>query len=231
MGDTVPKTANADTEHITDHRQHPPDVTEFLIADFESTREMRNAHNALVASEINIFVAMITVTFVALAFVSDSFRDVDQFLVIAILALIPVLLLGWAIFDRVARSRIQVVEYARMLNRTRRYFVDRFPEIERHVSGNIFDNVPDFGAVGRERPRMGALLANTGMIAILNSATVGAIVGMAFNRALDVESSAWLTIIVVAAFSVSLWVHGRSLKKRFDRAEDAWVSYFPKPES
>ena len=190
-----------------------------------------NAHNALVASEIDSFVAMVTVTFVALAFVSDSFRDVDRFLVIAILALIPVLLLGWAIFDRVARSRIQVVEYARMLNRTRRYFVDRFPEIERHVSGNVYDNVPDFGAVGRERPRMGALLANTGMIAILNSATVGAIVGMAFYSALDVESSAWLTIIVVAAFIVSLGLHGRSLKKRFDNAEDAWVSYFPKPES
>ena len=221
---------NGEREHAGSS-QLPAGVTDFLIADFESTRDMRNAHNTLVASEINIFVAMVTVTFVALAFVSDSFDDTDRFLVIASWALIPVLFLGWAIFDRVAQSRIQVVEYARVLNRTRWFFVERFPEIERYVSDNIYDNRPAFGAVGRNRPRLGgALLGNSGMIAILNSATFSAIIGIAAHLVTDIESNGWMTLIVLIAFAGSIAFHGNTLKHRFDQAEQGWESFHPKPE-
>lgn len=203
------------------------DPEAFLIAEYETIPELRSAHNTLVAAEFSIFVAMATAVFVALAFLSERFEGEASDLLTFSAAVMAILaLLGWAIFDRVVRSRVQVVEYARHLNRIRRYFVERHPDIAPFVGARPCDTLPRFGAIGGDHPWFPS--GNTGLISIVNSAVVAALAGVLLalvsdNHELTPRLSAACTLV----FLVSLAVHHQYQNRKCGHAELAWTATFP----
>lgn len=206
-----------------------PESEAFLLAEFETLRDMRASLNSLVATEIQIYVAMVAATFVALAFIGQLVASVtDTVLLIALGALIAVVLLGWATYFRVVDSRVTVVEYARSLNRIRNYYVTREGELTQYVSPNIYDDRPPFGAVGLRTPIFGALLANTGLIAIINSGATAASVGTT-AKLFNLTDLVWMSILVAGAFLISIVVHQFWQERKYKLAEANWHSYHPKP--
>jgi hypothetical protein len=221
---------------------------QFLTIEFESQREMRGSLNALVAAESNIFVAIVAATFVGLSFlgqatVRDTGVDYAGALYLAAVGVLLVnYLLGWSTFRRVISSRATVVRYARSMNRTRRYYVDRYPDLAPLVSPDIYDDRPPMGSVGSNRPFLDVLSGNTGLVAILASACLGALIGVGIAAAVDaghvsrssVESGrgAILAIgVVLGTFLGSMLMFERYATRRFAAEEAAWTSHFPKPPS
>ncbi len=178
----------------------------FLLAEMQTIREMRASLNSLVSSEISIFLAMVTATFVGLAFASEKFAVSDAFVVVAIWALTVVALLGWALFTRVVRSRVEVVKYARTLNRIRNYFLDSDGSIQKYMSTEIYDDQPPFGSIGSSRPRFLVLSGNTGMIAILNSGVVSSAIA-SLSYLFGTDNLTIMSALVTLTFILGMAVH------------------------
>lgn len=196
----------------------------FLLLEFETMRDMRAALNAQVAAELQVYVAMVTAMFVALAFIAQFFKVTATVLLIALGALAAVVLLGWATYFRVVDSRITVVRYARSLNRVRHYFVARDASLVAYVSPDIFDNRPPFGAIGATRPIFGALKGNTGLVAVINSGSAAAGVGIALSL-FGATNRALAIVLVLLAFLVSVAIHDWYQMRRYAEAEAAWRAY------
>lgn len=204
------------------NRPQLDDVSQaFVLLEFETMRDMRAALNTQVAAEIQIYVAMVTAMFVALAFIAQFFEVTTTVLLIALGALGAVVLLGWATYYRVVESRITVVRYARSLNRVRRYFVTRNATLTEYVSPDVDPNAPPFGAVGATRPILGALKANTGLVAIIKSGSAAAGVGIATSL-FGITNRAWVIVLVLLAFLVSIAIHDWYQMRRYSEAETAW---------
>lgn len=202
---------------------------EFLLAELSTMREMRASLNSLVSTEISIFLAMVTATFVGLGFASDRFDFSNEVLTISIAALAIIALLGWALFTRVVVSRIEVVKYARNMNRVRNYFVQHDARIEMHASDDIHDDLPPFGAIGTSRPQF-MPSGNTGMIAILNSVVLGVMVAMLANVA-GIDRIVALVAVGGIVFMASLVGHSLYEGKRYRRADRAYRPRFPSSRS
>lgn len=207
------------------------DIRAFLLLEFETMREMRASLNSLVATETNIYVAIVGATFVALAFMGDLLNVGENTVrTIAVGALCVVALLGVATYYRVVESRITVVKYARSMNRVRSYFAASNARLQPYISPDIHDNKPPFGAIGSTRPMWGALFANTGLIAILNSSALSAIAGTvvpAFGGS-DADPG-WIVASSGAVFLGSVLAHTIYQNHRYRAEEAAWVSFNPQP--
>lgn len=217
----------------------------FMMLDFESQRDMRASLNTLVATETNIYVAIVGATFLALAFIGQVLQregepgNVHLVLGVAFGALFAVFLLGCAMYNRVVSSRITVVKYARYMNRVRYYFVTSNRALAQYISSDIYDDMPPFGAVGTTVPLLVPLTANTGMIAILNSTAFAAMIGIGYNM-LDFSTEpvfeisqlgiSWGLISIVVFFALSIAVHGSYQSFRYYQEEDSWNAHHPKPK-
>ena len=216
----------ADRENI---ESFDADTQAFLLLEFETLREMRSTLGNIVASEINVYVAIVGAAFVALAFLDEVLPD-DHTLVrtIALGILLVVFILGWAMYFRVVESRITIVQYARSLNRVRNYYIKRNTELVKFISPNIYDNVPKFGSVGSAPPKLGALLANTGMIATINSSSCAAMGGIVCSI-LDM-ANIWIVVAVVfLCFIGSTATHNIYQTRKYAHAEKVWDSFHPRP--
>lgn len=206
---------------MADHPHLDDDSKAFLLLEFETMREMRAALNTQVAAELQIYVAMVTALFVALAFITQFFAVTTTVLLIALGALGAVVLLGWATYYRVVESRVTVVRYARSLNRVRHYFVAQDARLAAYVSPDIYDDRPPFGAVGATRPLFGALKANTGLVAIINSGSVAAGVGIALSL-VGASNRGMAIVLVLLAFLVSIGIHDWYQRQQYAEAEANW---------
>ncbi|MGH2561248.1 MAG: hypothetical protein ACRDJH_19435 [Thermomicrobiales bacterium] len=197
----------------------------FLLADFESFRELRNSLNTLVNSEINVYLAMVTATLIGLGFLGDRLSFGSDVRRIGISVLLIVCLLGIVIFGRVVEGRIQVHSYLRSMNRIRRYFWDNDLRVRPYLNQRaIYDDVPRFAVIGQSESKLGSLRGNTGMIAILNSGTVGALAGLITLEILDTAGvnrwqEAVMSLTALITFAAALFLHGRYQVQRFDRME------------
>lgn len=221
-----------------------PEAEAFLRMEFEAQREMRGSLNTLVAAESNIFVAIVGATFLGLSFLGQAvIRDsavVDRqaLYVAAIGVLLVDYLLGWSTFRRVVSSRITVVHYARTMNRARRYYVDRYPDLTDFVSPDIRDDRPPMGSVGSRRPFLDVLSGNTGLVAILASACVGALAGVVLAAVGDANldyapaiDRGWrgalpIGALVLLAFAGSMAAFELSATRSFRAAEARWDAKF-----
>jgi hypothetical protein len=224
-----------------------PEAEQFLRSEFEAQREMRGNLNNLVAAETNIFVAIVAATFLGLSFLGQAIiRDsaiIDRpvLYLAAIGVLVVDYLLGWSTFRRVVSSRITVVRYARTMNRARRYYVDRYPDLADYVSPDIRDDRPPMGSVGSSRPLLDVLSGNTGLIAILASACAGALAGVILAAVLgagvDVlpeidrgwRGAAPIGAVVLLAFVGSMAAFERHATRSFEAAEARWEAKFGVP--
>ena len=214
----------------------------FLLLEFESLRELRASLNSLVAAETNIYVAIVGATFLALAFIGQVLGNDDQadrdklVLGLAFGALVVVLLLGSAIYSRVVSSRITVVKYARYMNRVRSYFLSRNVGLSQFISSDIYDDMPPFGAVGTSVPILGALMSNTGMIAILNSSALAALVGISCSL-IGISNTSlfevgdlgiqWSVVLIVVAFGLAISIHHAYQVRRYRLEERRWIAFHP----
>jgi hypothetical protein len=213
---------------VTGEAPHLDDeARSFLLLEFETMREMRTALNSLVATEINIYVAIVGATFVALAPVRDILPVGDDIVrTLSVGALCVVVLLGLATYFRVVESRITVVKYARSMNRVRSYFARSTELLHQYISPDIYDDQPPFGAIGSTRPYWGSLLANTGLIAILNSSAFAAIAGLIVPTVGGVDRS-WIAGATGSVFLGSVIVHAIYQNARYKSEEARWVSFHP----
>jgi hypothetical protein len=192
---------------------------EFLLADFEALRELRANLNTLVTSEINVFLTMVTATFVALGFLGDRISFGERFRLLALGVLLVVCLLGIITFARVVESRIQVHSYARSMNRIRRYFFCQSMTIAPYLDQRaVSDALPRYAAIGQSRGRIRAMLGNTGMIATLNSATLAAF-GVILAILLGYDENSVLVTIALVLFVVGVGSHEFYQHHRYADAE------------
>jgi hypothetical protein len=235
------------SEHDPPQSFLEPVAEQFLRSEFDAQREMRGNLNTLVAAETNIFVAIVGATFLGLSFLGQAViresaivdRPVLYFAAIGVLVIDY--LLGWSTFDRVVSSRITVVRYARTMNRARRYYVDRYPDLADFVSPDIRDDRPPMGSVGSSQPSLNVLSGNTGLVAILASACAGALAGAILAAIFEAdfaflpnihhgwEQAAPIGAAVLLAFVASMIKFECTATHAFEAAEARWEAKFGMP--
>jgi hypothetical protein len=223
------------------------DVEAFMLVEFETYRDMRASLNTLVATETNIYVAIVAATFLALAFAGQFVsnddtlfsQSVEWVLGVALGILSVVYLLGWAIYMRVVSSLVTVARYARYMNRVRNYYYQRDELARPFIGSDIHDDLPPFGSVGGKVPRFNPIVGNTGMISILNGSILAAIVGISYNLlnfstfrvfSLHGFGITWYVIWCVVAFGLSVIVHHKYQLSHYAASEREYVAYHPSPK-
>jgi hypothetical protein len=184
----------------------------FLLVEYAGIVEQKNALNSLTNSEINVFLAAVTASGIAIGYSINVTEAQDVLFLIAFAVLSMLFALGVMIFHRVVQSRIQVFVYLRALNRIRRYFARRDRDLLPYLLLPIRDDVPRFSDIGQSTGRWTGFFSNSGMIAVINSAIGAALVA----SALTFERIRWwnpnwagvaIIAVVLAAFVVVLRQH------------------------
>ena len=112
------------------------------------------------------------------------------------------------------------------MNRTRRYYVDRYPDLAPFISPDIYDDRPPMGSVGSHRPFLDVVSGNTGLVAILASACLSSLAGVGIAAAVDADKISRSSVesgfgsvlaigLVLAAFFASMFLFERYATRRF----------------
>lgn len=117
-------------------------LVDFMIAEYENLRERRDSLDKLGESRVNFFLATISGALVGLTLLVQVpyINDIVHFIVALII--IGILWIGFTMFARMVSRSINLILLDRGMNRIRRYFVDKNPEIKDYISLPIYDDMP-----------------------------------------------------------------------------------------
>jgi hypothetical protein len=112
------------------------------LEEYATLRERRQSLDQLGEGRVNFFLATISGTFVGLALLSQPSIVQETIHFISGAIIVGLLWIGFTIFARVVHRSVQLILLDSGMNRIRRYFVDRNPEVEKYLSFPIYDDKP-----------------------------------------------------------------------------------------
>jgi hypothetical protein len=151
---------------------------EFILAEYAGLQSLRQGLVTLGENRLNFFLATVSGALVGAGLLIDklsTYGDLVFYVVGFIFA--GLLLLGIATFVRMVERSIGVVIYSRGMNRLRRYFVDKNPDIERYIIQPINDDWPSFESLGFKE-KGASTIGLSEMVAALNSTIVSVIIAI-----------------------------------------------------
>jgi hypothetical protein len=156
----------------------------------------------------SIFLGTVSAGLVALAFAGQTSRTA---LYTFGLVLFPVLVvLGLTTFNRTLQTSIDDTVYIQRINRLRRFYVEKAPELADYVMrpGPTDAKVDVLGREGFRAQRWQTLLSVPGTIGVINSVLVGVTGGMAAAALSD--DNLWVaTVVGVVLFGLAVPLHQR----------------------
>jgi hypothetical protein len=153
-----------------------------------ATTEHFNLQTARAAtvSEANgrasIYLAALSSNLIALAFIGQVSRLGTAFYAFALILLPVLAFVGVVTFQRLVQSSIEELAYAQRIARLRAFYLDLAPELEPFLLV-VGGGAGDLAHHERLRPSAWQLtLTTAGMVAVVNSAVIGACAGLAVGR-------------------------------------------------
>ncbi len=205
-------------------------VVDFMLEEYATLREMRLSLDSLGESRVNFFLATISGAIVGLALINQLASYVEIIFFINGAIFVGLLLFGLVTFARMVERTVKNTSYSRGMNRIRRYFVEKHPEIEPYLWLPTSDDKPSFGyAVYNFKTKRLGLTGLAPMVAIINSiiATVGIVILMTIVLATPI----FLTLLIgTIAFILVAATHYRYLVKRMKKMKEVIEVRFPSPK-
>jgi hypothetical protein len=176
---------------------------------------LQSARAATISETIgraSIFLGTVSAGLVALAFAGQTSRTA---LYTFGLVLFPVLVvLGLTTFDRTLQTSIDDTVYIQRINRLRRFYVEKAPELADYVMlpAPTDAKVDVLGREGFRAKRWQTLLSVPGTIGVINSVLVGVTGGLAAAALSD--DDLWVaTVVGVVLFGLAVPLHQRHQRR------------------
>jgi len=201
------------------------DVKSFMLAEYAMLRELRQHIVSVGEHRVNVFLATVSGSAVALALINQlsSLGRTRHVIIATILA--GLLLLGLITFDRLVKRSVVMTVYTRGLNRVRRYFVDSYPEISQYIILPVHDDTPSFKAERFLQPDTGL----AALVAVLNSTIAVADCVVLVKVVLEMRTL-WALVTGAVVFLTFLLVQHRYRRARRTAAETKASILFPSAE-
>ncbi len=205
-------------------------LTEFLLAEYTTLREFRSRLDVLGESRLNFFLATISGAIIGLGLLNQLSALSQTLAFINSTVFIGLFLLGLMTFARMVERTIRITEYTRGMNRIRRYFADKHPEITPYLWLSLHDDMPAFGqlAIHFQTRRLGLTgLAPT--VGVINSiiATLGLVI---FTRVVFLLPIPWSVLIGTFTFLLLVFAHYHYLLHRLKHKQNETEVRFPTPQ-
>jgi hypothetical protein len=196
----------------------PEDLTPadyFMLTEYEHLTELLLYTKEVGHTRVQFWLSIVSAVGGLLAVLFQLGGGSQTFFCTLVIACIVLFLIGGTIFRKLIHRTITTVEYLRALGKIKRYFVDKAPEVAKHLYFPARDDRPSF----RYDPHMmGSSLR--GLVVTINSFIVAALVAV-------LPILLWASwpkmkmeiILAIAAFGVSYLIHELYAAWRFARAE------------
>lgn len=147
-------------------------VVEFLLAEFETLRELRAKTIEWGEGRANLYLTIAAGAAGLLTLTNQFTSDPLSLYLTSFAILIGLFLLGVLIFARLVTREILVTNYTRGINRIRRYFLELDPSIRKYLILPASDDTPKYYSV---RPKKAGLRTIVGLIVSIDAAALTSI--------------------------------------------------------
>jgi hypothetical protein len=160
------------------------ELIQFLVAEHSLMQSTLQTSIIETGSRLTSFLAAVSGSVVALAFVGQVSGFSEPFTAFALVLLPALLFLGLVSFERVLQLFLQETMCYRGMNRTRRFFTERLPAATSVITLSTFDDLTGVSRTGGSyRPEPGAdpkqiLISAPGTIAVLDGILCGVIIAL-----------------------------------------------------
>ena len=210
-------------------------TTRFLLEEYRILFELRALGVKASETRARYFLAIVTATAVAATWISgDHWNPRDSLLALAIVDLL-LLLVGLLSLQRLIEGHCSIVTYTRGLNRIRGFF--RAISIALPIDNALYlpgyDDRPEFGGFSFG-PGGVSIIGFTGVTILLNSALLGALVGITLAIAANAGSEDPIVVAFAAALYAVAGLLGYSqglIDRRKVSIEAKYGIRFPTPKS
>ncbi len=204
--------------------------SEFMLAEYSTLRELRLSLDSLGENRVNFYMAAISGSIVGLALINQlsTYPDIVYFIDGTII--VALFLFGLITFARMVERNVRIISYTRGMNRIRRYFADKHPNIQPYLWLPITDDVPSFNykSINLQKRKL-SLSGLTPMVGVINSiiATAGIVI---LTRVVLDASTTGALLAGMLAFMIMTFLQYRYLASRMSRAKTLAEVRFP-PQS
>ena len=160
-------------EHVTEKHLSKDDGKndgeEFLLADFEFMANFTQESLRLADKRVDVLLALSTAVYGGIIVLSAaSSTKLIAVLCLAFFSSLGLAVAGWYTFNDLLMNNLLMCEYARALNRIRKYFADKYPNIKSYVM------MP----TSHEHPPYNWRSSGEAIIELINSLSIGVICGV-----------------------------------------------------
>ncbi len=202
------------------------ETKDFLLAEFELLREMRDRVINRSEERIKFYFSLLSGAGAFLALAPQFFTTGQGFYIIILVVLIALLIFGVLTLDRLISGHVAARIYARGINRVRRYFVDNDKSITKYLILPSTDDIPELGIIGFTEKK-GANTGNVSMMIYTNTILIGAICLITFVQLLNVQLI-YAIIAIIIFVIISLFVHFRYYARQIRKVQKKISVNFPK---
>jgi hypothetical protein len=217
------KTMDSQTSRVSE------EAADFMLAEYTTLRELRLSLDSLGETRVNFFLATISGTVVGLGLINQLSGQLEIVFFINAAVFIGLLLFGLITFARMVERHASIIEYTRGMNRIRRFFAEKHPDIKPYLWLSIYDDKPSLGYAiyNRETRRLG-LTGLAPMVGVINSiiATVGT---SSFVRLVLVMPVVWCLLIGIVIFLLVILAQYKYLVDRMKQKRDTTEIRFAAP--
>lgn len=198
-----------------------PDYTvDFLLKELEIISNDIARFRSEGINRLNFFISMTTAILGGLAFLfSMTTYDIFQFALAGGFFLL--ILIGWNAFQYLIERDIASDRNARATARIRRFFLDKFPVLEKHITWHMYDDPTSWVTANKSNMRKTVQYILSAIIAILSGVIASNLIAMMYISILIAIIFIPLTFFVLEMYA----------KLKFKKATNEAISSirFPKP--
>lgn len=189
-----------------------------LTAEHAALQTERSATVFEATGRVQTFLGALSSAVVASAFVGQATGLDRPFFAFAAAVLLPCLAIGVATLARAQQTAIDDVRSSRRIERIRRFYVEISPLAAEFLAPPADDGVEDAVRAMAGRPgRWQVALTTAGMVAIVNAAVAGAVVGL-LSALVAPVAVAWVVGLAVAGAAAAGQLYWQ--QAAWDRSED-----------
>jgi hypothetical protein len=205
-------------------------ATDFMLAEYATLRELRLSLDALGESRMNFFLATISGVIIGLGLLNQLPALSQTLVFINGVVFIGLFLLGLMTFARMVNRTIRITDYTRGMNRIRRYFVDKHPDIAPYLWLSVYDDRPtySFRIYNLQTHKIG-LVGLAPMVGVINCviATMGIVM---LTRSVFTLPIVWSVLCGAFTFFVLAIFHHRYTVTHMKQKRDNMDIRFPTPQ-
>ncbi len=204
-------------------------ASDFMLAEYATLRRLHLGLGSLGENRVNFFLASISGSVVGLGLINQLSALAETVYFINGAVIVGLFFFGLITFARMIERTVKMTEYTRGMNRIRRYFVDKYPNIKQYLSLSLYDDTPAFEyRTFNFQTRRFSLTGLASMVGVINSiiATTGIVI---LARVVFILPAAWSVLIGMLTFLLITLAHYRYLVNRMRQKRDVMEVRFPTP--